>query len=220
MRVARVLFGVALALGLLAILPAGALAKRHDRNHDRIPDRWEHRHHLSLKVKQTRRDQDRDGLNNLGEFRAQTNPHDADTDNDGLNDSQEHAGKVDSYDTQTGALTISLFGGGTVSGKVTGDTEFSCETEGDIPVSVHASHEDGDSERGDEGDQHGDNEQGDDEGDDEQGDDDQGDGGDNEGENGNCSAADLQLGAVIHEAELKLTGAGAVFTDIEIVVGP
>ena len=107
-----------------------------------------------------------------------------------------------------------------MSGKVTGDTEFSCETEGDIPVSVHASHEDGDSERGDEGDQHGDNEQGDDEGDDEQGDDDQGDGGDNEGENGNCSAADLQLGAVIHEAELKLTGAGAVFTDIEIVVGP
>jgi len=213
MRVARILLGVALALGLLAILPAGAMAKRHDRNHDRIPDRWEHRHHLSLKVKQTRRDQDRDGLRNLGEFRAHTNPRDADTDNDGLNDGQEHAGRVDTYDTQTRVLTISLFGGGTVSGKVTDDTDFSCEPEGDIPVSVNASHEGGDGERGDEGEEHGDNENGDENENDDG--DEHGDCGDDEEDN--CSEADLQPGAVVHEAELELTGAGAVFEDIELV---
>ena len=45
-----------------------------DRNHDRIPDRWERHHHLSLKVKQTRRDQDRDGLNNLASGASRSDP--------------------------------------------------------------------------------------------------------------------------------------------------
>ena len=49
-----------LAMALLA--PAVASAK--DRNHDRIPDRWERNHGLSLKVNQAKRDQDRDLLNN------------------------------------------------------------------------------------------------------------------------------------------------------------
>ena len=55
---------------------SGSRASAADRNGDRIPDRWERRHRLSLKVKQTQRDQDHDGLNNLGEFRAKTNPRD------------------------------------------------------------------------------------------------------------------------------------------------
>ena len=92
----------ALAAGLM-LLPAGASARgkhkhkscprsaRVDRNHDRIPDRWECRHNLSLKVKQTRRDPDRDGLNNLGEFQAGDDPHRADSDNDGVRDGNEHA---------------------------------------------------------------------------------------------------------------------------------
>jgi hypothetical protein len=43
---------VALALMLVA---ATALARSVDRNHDRIPDRWERAHHLSLHVNQARR---------------------------------------------------------------------------------------------------------------------------------------------------------------------
>jgi hypothetical protein len=216
MRVARLVVGIALALGLLAMIPSGAAAKahhRHDRNHDRIPDRWEHRHHLSLHVKQTRRDQDHDGLKNLGEFRAHTNPHDADTDNDGIDDSDEHAGTIDTFNAQTDVLTINLFGGGTVSGKVTSDTEISCE--GSDEGTVHASHE---GEADNEGsDDQGDDEQGDDDqGDDNQGDDDQGED-DNGDENGSCSSADLQPGTVVHEAELEVTGAGAVFKDLELV---
>ena len=54
-----------------------------DHNHDRIPDRWEKRHDLSLKVKQHRRDQDSDGLKNRGEWRAKLDPRDDDTDDDG-----------------------------------------------------------------------------------------------------------------------------------------
>jgi hypothetical protein len=89
--------GAVLLLALLA-LPGTALARGHrhrgvsaDRNHDRIPDKWEKRNHLSLRVNQARRDQDHDGLNNLSEFRSHTNPRDADTDNDGITDANEDA---------------------------------------------------------------------------------------------------------------------------------
>jgi hypothetical protein len=89
MRLTRLLALVALALGLLVITASSAAAKGRDSNNDRIPDRWEKKHGLSLHVKQTRRDQDRDGLNNLGEFRAKTDPRDDDSDNDGTEDGDE-----------------------------------------------------------------------------------------------------------------------------------
>ena len=67
-RIRSLLVLAASCLGLIAILaaPSGAAAK--DRNHDRIPDRWERHHHLSLGVNQAHRDQDRDNLGNRGEF--------------------------------------------------------------------------------------------------------------------------------------------------------
>src|SRR3954465_2005002 len=107
-----------LSLALVAVLgiASSASAKARDRNHDRLPDRWERAHHLSLKVKQGKRDQDRDGLNNRGEFRAKTNPRDADTDNDGIKDGKEHAGTVTSF--EGGVLTITLAQGGELSGTV------------------------------------------------------------------------------------------------------
>lgn len=61
---------LALALGAIALLALPGLAAAKDRNHDRIPDRWEKRHKLSLKVDQARKDQDRDHLRNLAEFKA------------------------------------------------------------------------------------------------------------------------------------------------------
>lgn len=77
---------VAAALLLAAM---GGTAQAADRNRDGIPDWWEKRHGLSLKVNQARRDQDRDGLNNLYEFRSRTSPRDKDSDNDRIGDRSE-----------------------------------------------------------------------------------------------------------------------------------
>ena len=45
-------------------------------------------------MKQTRRDQDGDGLRNLGEFKAGMDPRDKDSDDDGLKDGDENAGTI------------------------------------------------------------------------------------------------------------------------------
>jgi hypothetical protein len=79
-----------LAISLFAL--AGPAAAK-DRNHDRIPDRWEKRYHLSLHKNQAKLDQDHDGLANRREFRASTSPRDPDSDNDGIEDGDE--GDVD-----------------------------------------------------------------------------------------------------------------------------
>src|SRR3954470_13668415 len=82
-----VLFGVALA-ALLA-LPGAAMAKSHDRDHDKLPDKWEHKFHLSTHHKSGKGDPDKDGLNNRGEFKSRTNPRDADSDSDGIDDAND-----------------------------------------------------------------------------------------------------------------------------------
>lgn len=76
---------------LLAVFGfAGAAeAKQRDRDGDRLPDRWEQRHKLSIKVKSASKDNDRDGLTNLGEYRSKTDPRDADSDEDGVEDADE-----------------------------------------------------------------------------------------------------------------------------------
>ena len=114
----------ALAFALFMIIAGPAAAK--DRNGDRIPDRWEKRHHLSLKVKQGKRDQDGDGLRNRGEWKAGLDPRDDDSDNDGTEDGDENAGTIESFDAATGKLTIKLFNGDSVSGLVTDDTKVEC----------------------------------------------------------------------------------------------
>src|SRR3954470_8745112 len=82
-----VLFGVALA-ALLA-LPGAAMAKSHDRDHDKLPDKWEHKFHLSTHHKSGKGDPDKDGLNNRGEFKSRTNPRKADSDRDGIDDAND-----------------------------------------------------------------------------------------------------------------------------------
>ena len=67
----------AAALGALALLALPGAAAAKDGNHDRIPDRWEKRHHLSTAVNQAPRDQDSDHLRNRAEFLAGDNPRDA-----------------------------------------------------------------------------------------------------------------------------------------------
>ena len=77
----------ALAAVLLMAFAAPALAK--DKNRDQLPDSWEKQNHLSLKVKQTKRDPDRDKLANKLEYKYKTNPVKADTDKDALKDGDE-----------------------------------------------------------------------------------------------------------------------------------
>src|SRR3954469_4917690 len=76
------------AISLLA-LPGAALATTADSDGDHMPNRWESAHGLSTKVNDAKRDRDRDGLSNLTEYRAHTNPRKADSDRDGVLDRNE-----------------------------------------------------------------------------------------------------------------------------------
>jgi hypothetical protein len=216
---------LALALGAVALLamPGVAAAKMKDRNHDHIPDKWEKRHHLSLQVKQTHRDQDGDQLNNLGEWEAGDNPHSADTNGNGIEDGEENAGTIASFDKETGKLTIDLYGGETISGLVGEETEIECgcshatEEEG---ATTSRDQQGGDSQQGEdgsEGETSGPSSQGDEEGEDGPNHDVGDDGPDNGSEGpSSCSAEDLVVGAVVKEAELQLENGIATFSKIEL----
>src|SRR3954447_19869859 len=86
-KLKMLLFGVVLA-ALLAV-PGAAMAKSRDRDHDKLPDKWEHKFHLSTHHKSGKGDPDKDGLDNRGEFRSKTNPRKADTDRDGIDDAND-----------------------------------------------------------------------------------------------------------------------------------
>jgi hypothetical protein len=100
-KIKLLLFGVVLT-ALLA-LPAGAMAKSRDRDHDGLPDKWEHKFHLSTHHKSGKGDPDKDGLNNRGEFKSKTNPRKADSDRDGINDANDDQDDdgVDNRDEQS-----------------------------------------------------------------------------------------------------------------------
>jgi hypothetical protein len=213
-RRARV--GLALvAAAALAMLALPGIAAAKDGNHDRIPDRWEKRHHLSLSVSQAGRDQDGDHLRNRAEFLADDNPRDRDSDDDGVIDGDENAGTIASFDATSGKLTIALFGGEAISGLVTDRTRIKCEDE-------HSRARHGEEEPGDDNGGHG-----------EEAGDDHGDNGDNSGpgsshsgrgpsghdDNGtgaNCTTSDLIVGATVEEAELELEHGSASFDEVEL----
>jgi len=205
------------ALAMLVALPALASAK--DRNHDHIPDRWEKRHHLSLNVNQAGRDQDQDGLDNSGEFQAGDNPRSDDSDGDGVTDGEENAGTISAFDPSTGKLTIALFGGESVSGLVTPETEIKCEGV-DNSGSASVSRDHGSSGSGDESGSRGEEEPGDDHGGNSgPGSSSSGPGsGDEEGneEEASCTTANLVAGAVVHEAELQVSNGVATFEKVEL----
>src|SRR5947209_1310329 len=122
--------------------------------------------------------------------------------------SDQNAGTVQSF--TGGVLTIALNNGQTVSGDVTGDTEIECQAPDTSGMQSHDSGDGG-------GDNQGDNNQGDNnQGDNNQGDNNQGQGDENNA-NANCSSADLTPGTVVHEARLRLSGAGATWDKVELV---
>lgn len=138
--------------------------------------------------------------------------------------SADNAGMVQSFDN--GVLTIMLNDHSLVSGSVTNDTEIECMA----PEGSTAVHEDGDGG----GDQSGDGDQNANGDDQAQNMDGQGAGEDqgeaaepnedqaeeqNENENeagNNCSTANLTPGAVVREAELRISSAGSVWNKVEL----
>jgi hypothetical protein len=122
----------------------------------------------------------------------------------------ETAGTVASFSGAT--LTITLSDGSTVSGKVDSSTEIECRT----TMATAARH----------GDQGDDNDQSDDRGDDGQSNSGPGDGRqgavDGHDDNGvhdeaeHCTTAALVPGAVVREAELSVSSAGAVWEKVEL----
>jgi hypothetical protein len=203
-RLAKLASLLAVALGALAIFVLPGLASAKDGNDDRISDRWEKRHHLSLQVDQSRRDQDRDRLRNLAEFRAGDDPRDHDSDDDGVMDGEENAGTIASFDTASGKLVIDLFGKETISGLVTDRTKVKCEDE-------HSSDDASSSREAEPGDDH-------------DGGDNSGPGSSNSGPSGdddngtgaNCTVAELVPGAVVEEAELEIEHGAASFDEVEL----
>jgi hypothetical protein len=239
------LFGVVLA-ALLAV-PGAAMAKSRDRDHDKLPDKWEHKFHLSTHHKSAKGDPDKDGLNNRGEFKSKTNPRKADSDRDGINDANddqdddgvdnrdeqregtnpcdrdsdndgthdgdEVGGTVESFvedsaNPGTGVLTIKLADNSTISGKVDSTTEIECRTPtaNDDGTTTHERHgsddgsgDDNGGDRGDDGDHSGPGRGGDD------------------GDERNCTTADLTAGTPVHEAELHGSGDSAVFEEVKLL---
>jgi hypothetical protein len=214
---------LAMALGALALLAMPGLAAAKDSNHDRIPDRWEHRHHLSLNVNQAGRDQDGDHLRNRGEFEAGDNPRNDDSDGDGVMDGNENAGTIASFDAVSGKLVIDLFDTDTISGLVTSQTRIKCEAEGEHHHGTDAPRSSGESEPGDDHGGHGEEAGDDNGGGQEPGDDNSGPGSANSGrdDHGNdgvaCTSADLKVGATVREAELEVEHGSASFDEVELV---
>ncbi len=104
-------------------------ARAADRNRDGLPDKWEKRYKLSLKVNQAQRDQDADGVVNLSEYTGGTNPRKADSDNDGVDDGSEDVGRVLSFDATTSVLKITDASGDTLSATVGEWTSIECVTD-------------------------------------------------------------------------------------------
>jgi hypothetical protein len=210
---------LAMALGVLALLALPGLAAAKDGNHDRIPDRWEKRHHLSLEVNQAKRDQDRDHMRNRAEFLAGDDPRDRDSDDDGVMDGEENAGTIASFDAVGGKLTIDLFGSDTISGLVTDRTRVKCEDEHAADAAVSSREGEPGDDNGGGGEEAGDDDSGHGE---EPGEDGSGPGSsgpsghDDSATVANCTTADLLPGAVVREAELEVEHGIATFDEVEL----
>jgi hypothetical protein len=88
-------FGIAAPLTTVSLAHAAVhghgISHSRDSDGDKMPNRWETRHHLDAHKANAQKDADRDGLVNLSEFRDGTDPQDADTDDDGVEDGQDDA---------------------------------------------------------------------------------------------------------------------------------
>jgi hypothetical protein len=187
-----VLTGIA-AVALALTAPGAALAKHHHHK-----ARSHHAHHATRSL-------------HFGPNTA-TPPSASPSDN---------AGTVQSF--TGGVLTIKLNDNSTVSGQVTPQTELNCESA--TPATTASEHGSGGGDSsGDSGDSHatpGTPPSSSDDGDGAHGDGEHGDGDHGDTDDGGgtpCDTSALVAGAIVHEAELRIGPAGAVFKSIDLVV--
>ena len=124
----------------------------------------------------------------------------------------DNAGTVASF--TNGVLTLTLNDNSTVSGKVTDATEISCHSATPVSTDFRSRPSDGGGDNGG-GDQQG---GGTTSAGQQSGGDDNG-GGDDENGGGapTCDSSSLVVGAVVHEAELRIDSSGATFKKVELV---
>jgi hypothetical protein len=238
------LFGLAL-VALLAV-PGAAMAKSRDRDHDRLPDKWEHKYKLSTKKKSAKGDPDKDGLNNRGEYRSKTNPRKSDSDRDGIddaNDDQDDDGVDNREEQRDGtnpcdrdsddngvddgdevAGTVESFvedpanpGTGVLTIKLADNSTISGKVDSTTEIECRTpSTTDDSTTRQRHGSDDGPNH---DVGDDHGGDRSGDDGDDDHGDDDErqCTTADLTAGTPVHEAELHGSGDGAVFEEVKLL---
>ncbi|MEA2468695.1 MAG: hypothetical protein QOJ57_2821 [Thermoleophilaceae bacterium] len=237
------LFGVALA-ALLA-LPGAAMAKSGDRDHDKLPDKWEKKFHLSTHKKSGQGDPDKDGLKNRGEFKSKTNPRKADSDRDGINDANDDQDDDgvdnrdemkdgtnpcdrDSDDDGVGdgdevAGTVESFvedsanpGTGVLTIKLADNSTISGKVDSTTEIECRTAGDDGNRHERHGADDGPNHDVGDDHGGD-RSEDHSGPGRDGDDDESNCTTADLTPGTAVHEAEFHGTGADAVFEEIKLL---
>ena len=124
--------------------------------------------------------------------------HRHDGEHNGIPANEPAAGTVTSF--ANNMLTITLTNGNTVSGLVTNGTEVKCENAADANDNG-----DNDVEHGDLASDHG------------PGGGDNGDNGDRGDDNGNDNMCTITPGMVVRNAELRLTGAGAFWDEVELI---
>ncbi len=179
----------------------------------------------------------RDDHHNGGHDRGERHHH-------GQGDRHGSLGQISAFDSASGELTISRFGGGTISGLVTSSTEIKCEgRDNNARFSRDGSSSGSGSGSGDDhggqgeeepGDDHGEGaEPGDDhggQGEEEPGDDHGGRGdnsgpgsansgpgrGDQNDDNRVCGTADLTVGTVVREVDREFANGVASFDEIEL----
>lgn len=173
---------------VLAVAPGAALAHHHGGKHKG--------HHHRVHVKK---------------FGSDTsNPNGGTT-----SPSSDTAGTVSSF--SGGVLTLKLNDGSMVSGKVTNDTEIECKAPENQPTTGDDDNGSGDDNSGD-----GDHQGGDNQGQ-QAGSHDASDTGDNGNENEDqnqgqaaCDSSALTPGAVVREAELRISSGGATWKKVEL----
>ena len=191
----RMILAAATSSLVLALVPAGAMARQHS-HHKRHHARHQVRHHKRVHRVIHRRFGD---VNNPATTPTTGTP------------SSDAVGTVDSF--TNGTLTIKLNNGSTVSGMVTNDTEIECEAaQSTVMTDTHrdGGGDNGGSGSGDNGGQNS----GDDHGD-------QGDQGDDNDQDDQaqqaCTTANLTQGASVRGAELKISSAGAVWDKVDLI---
>ena len=209
---------IAMAVSL-AVLAAPTAASAADRDHDKMRDSWEKHFKLNTHKNDARKDKDHDGLKNLTEFRAGTNPRKKDTDGDGVRDDHEGAGTIKSFDSTSGELVIDLFDSDQdLTGKVDpATTKIECENEAEHQSGEHA--RDGSDDNSGPGNAGEDNSGPGNASDDGNREDDHGD--DDAGDDGAACGPDaLVAGRTVKQAELNQgdDGPAGVFDEIEVVV--